>query len=238
MIELGAGVGLVGMACASLGSGKVTVTDLEEFLPALERTKAENSEIVKNRVSVEQLRFGNSEDIDKIVETGSHKKSLIVVGSDLVYFDSLFVPLAETIARLCHVHKAICYLAYKKRIWKNEKRFFSKILAQNSLVYEVVYEAVLEEEDGVTQATDGRVIQTEGDVWNTRIFKIFAAESNDHSIIEPSQTDQYESYDVSKLKELYPKEIIRKAPIVDTCEDKKKKKGKVPCNKEKKGRIR
>ena len=213
VIEIGAGVGLVGVCCAALGAERVTLTDLDEALPALERTRLANHSTCLERLHVQRLSFGDCEDSTAII-SGSEHKRLVVVGSDLVYFESLFVPLAACMADLCLNHNATIFLAYKKRIWRNEKRFFSKILPQHGLEAVPIFECTVDEEDGCSQHTDGRVVDCDDEnVWNSRIFKIKRG-------AEP---------------------IKPRAPVVSEPEPtkaKKAKKGKVPVNKEKQGRIR
>lgn len=212
VVEIGAGVGLVGVCCAALGAERVTLSDLDEALPALERTKQANLPDCMSRLNVERLSFGNVDDAKRVVASSSEKR-LVVVGSDLVYFESLFVPLAECMSDLCNNHNATIYLAYKKRIWRNEKRFFSKILPQHGLEATPIFECTVDEEDGCSQHTDGRVVDCEEEVWNSRVFKITKG-------AEP---------------------VKPRAPVVapEPIEQKKKaKKGKVPVSKEKQGRIR
>jgi len=215
VIEIGAGVGLVGVCCAAMGASRVTITDLDEALPALHRTREANVADCMNRLQVMRLSFGSLTDSAAVIATGSEAergRRPIVVGSDLVYFDSLIVPLAECIADLCTNHNAIVYLAYKKRIWRNEKRFFSKILPQHGLLATPVFECTVAEEDGCSQHTDGRVVDCEEqDGWNSRIFKI--TKGAEH--------------------------VAPRAPVIEEAAPKKKaKKGKVPVSKEKQGRIR
>ena len=217
VIEIGAGVGLVGVCCAAMGASRVTLTDLDEALPALERTRESNVPDCMNRLHVERLSFGSLEDSVAVVAAASEAERArrpIVVGSDLVYFESLFAPLAECIADLCSNHNAIVYLAYKKRIWRNEKRFFSKILPQHGLQATPVFECTVDEEDGCSQHTDGRVVDNdEAEGWNSRIFKI--------------------------TKGADP--VVPRAPVVVSvaaAPKRKAKKGKVPVSKEKQGRIR
>lgn len=60
IIELGAGVGLLGLFLASLGCPCVAVTDLPEVLPILQRNLDVNPEL-EGRVSVQPLTWGTSD---------------------------------------------------------------------------------------------------------------------------------------------------------------------------------
>jgi predicted nicotinamide N-methyase len=255
IIEIGAGVGLVGTAIAAMlnhpeANSMVVLTDLEEALDALETTKSANSDFVQKHLSVTQLRFGNSSDLNEVVQkhqTGLLKRKLLMIGSDLVYFESLFEPLAKTMQDFVYNHGGQVILAYKKRIYKNEKRFFTKILKQHGLKFEVLFEATVEEEDGVSQKTDGRVVQSDETAeggWNSRIFKIIKDPESKVSSSPVVSRDAPESEAYEYEEESYQKNH-KKSPSVTTTPQaaatepqKKSKKGKVPVSKEKKGRIR
>lgn len=95
MLELGAGTGLVGIACSKLGAN-VTVTDLREFLPSLSRNVRMNfAENDTNQPVVKELKWGeklhlyNPNDYD------------IVIGADIVYIEETFDDLLDTICFLC-----------------------------------------------------------------------------------------------------------------------------------------
>jgi hypothetical protein len=216
-IEIGAGVGLVGLVSAALG-GFTALTDLADCLDALHRSRAANHLPLQDCVRVLPLTFGNVHEIAQVVQTMRREFSLpeasvVVLGSDLVYFESLFVPLAQTMAEFCWKFEAEIFLAYKKRIYKNEKRFFHKILPQHGLDFDVVLETSVHEVDGSSQHADGRVADADDASWNTRVFRIKKAASG------RPQTPSEPAPDKEKTT-------------------KKPKKGKVPCNKEKHGRIR
>jgi hypothetical protein len=182
------------------------------------------------------LTFGDPEEIANVVETMRKHFSLpdapvVVLGSDLVYFESLFVPLAQTMREFAWKFDADIYLAYKKRIYKNEKRFFHKILAQHSLDFDVALQATVHEVDPASQHADGRVVDdqavAEEDDWNTRILRIKKAkvwrESASGTSAAPTVTGESNPLVTS----------------ASTCEKNQKgKKNKVPCSKEKRGRIR
>lgn len=206
VVEIGAGVGLVGLACAGLGADRVTLTDLAEELPALERSRDLNTETVKSKVSIRTLRFGNKDDADLVVDHS--KYNLVVVGSELIYWESLFEPIAETLARLIIDHRAVAYIGYRTRVWKTEKRFFTKILQKHGLSFEVVGEWRAVEEDSSSQTTDGHIRYDEGE-WNTRVYKISRIASgvvkSNQSPVVVNQENQPPN-DKSKKK---PKKIVK-----------------------------
>ena len=230
-VEIGAGVGLAGIVCAGLG-GITAITDLGECLDALSRSKAANTYGLQSRLRVLPLTFGNFHEIAKVVESMRHEfampnAEIVVLGSDLVYFESLFIPLAQTMREFALKFNADIFLAYKKRIYKNEKRFFHKIIPQHSLDVDVILQTTVHEIDPTSQHADGRVIldlsvsQSTED-WNTRIFRIKKA---------------------NLWRELPSAPVLKQgkesssSPETSVSE-KKQKKGKIPCTQEKRGRIR
>jgi predicted nicotinamide N-methyase len=179
-IEIGAGVGMVGIAAAAIGASKVTITDLPEAIDAVQRSVDANMPRIRSRISVQPLSYGNQTEIDQVLSSLDRTWKLVILASDIIYWESLFIPIAETLHRFIHQHRATAYIGYRKRDWKTEKRFFTKILAQYKLKCDVVYECQVEEEDGVSQETDGRVVYHEilenevpqDSSWNSRVYRI------------------------------------------------------------------
>jgi predicted nicotinamide N-methyase len=226
-IEIGAGVGLVGVVCAGLGSDLVTLTDLPEELPALDRSVASNKDELKKRLRVMPLSFGNMEEIKEIVTSSPNGSNLVVVGSELIYWETLFVPIAETLRELVVNNKGVAFLGYRKRVWKTEKRFFTKVLKQFGLEAEVKGQWLAIEEDGSSQKTDGNVVYTEclgeeeSDEWNTRVYKITAVRKI------PLEDNSWKKKEHQKAPEIKQ----------DEKAEKKKKPAKI-VKQEKKGRVR
>ena len=228
-IEIGAGVGLVGVVCAGLGADRVTLTDLPEELAALHRSMDSNPGTVRSRLRVMPLSFGNVDEINSIIRSYPDGSSLVVVGSELIYWETLFVPIAETLHELVVNNHGVAFLGYRKRVWKTEKRFFTKVLKQYGLEAEVKGQWLAIEEDGSSQKTDGHVVYTEcngdeeSEEWNTRVYKITARKI---PIVIPEQDTSWKKKDFVKAPE-----------IVEEKVEKKKKPSKI-VKKEKKGRIR
>lgn len=179
-VEIGAGVGLVGIVAAGLGAEKVTLTDLPEELEALKRSVASNIDSVRNRLEVLPLSFGNDKEIEEVIGAGeSRNEKLVIVGSELIYWESLFEPIAHTLRKLVIQHNGVAFIGYRKRVWKTEKRFFTKILKQVGLDCQILGQWMAVEQDGASQTTDGQVVYTEAEnaqletEWNTRVYKIF-----------------------------------------------------------------
>ncbi len=197
VLELGAGVGLVGICCAAqLPVGRVTLTDV--VLEPLVRSVEANDVQVRSRLHVERLSWG--EPLPEFLEppatsdTDNGETSLLVVASDCVYWESLAAPLADTLSLLC-ARGAVAYIAQRKRDWRTERRFFTRLLRQRGLQAEVVSQAMCVELEADVQAGEARIHSVpiadsaaagtpdpaagagDGDVqdaaeWNTRIYKV------------------------------------------------------------------
>ena len=209
VVEIGAGVGLVGVACAALGADKVTLTDLPEELVALERSKDSNCEIVRSKISVMPLRFGEKSDIDTVGNSHTGTK-LVIVGSELIYWESLFEPIAETLKGFIIDYNAVAYIGYRTRVWKTEKRFFTKILHKHGLDCQVVGEWLAMEEDATSQTTDGHVVYHENPngEWNTRVYMIKRLEKNAHMCI-PTKAPEVDQENKQPKEKKKPKKIVR-----------------------------
>ena len=83
VLELGAGVGLVGMALASMGAN-VVVTERDIALPLLRRNVDRNAEVTGGRVEVAELSW-SGDAMQKLIETRGYARFDIVVGSDLIF---------------------------------------------------------------------------------------------------------------------------------------------------------
>ncbi|XP_048319505.2 uncharacterized protein LOC125418865 [Ziziphus jujuba] len=105
VIELGAGVGLPGLAAALLGAKRVVLTDIETLLPGLVRNVEANG--FGDRVEVRELVWGSDEsEVSGLGELGGEFD--LVLMSD-VFFD------AEEMAALSKTMKKVC--GKKTRIW-------------------------------------------------------------------------------------------------------------------------
>ena len=134
------------------------VTDLPSAIPLLQRNVDRNfggrsalSDTVssKSSIQVQKLEWGNMEDIDHAIQwyNGSYADGvsvvdtvsstdpspLLILGSDCVYWESLYDILETTIATLLQnaASNSICLLANVRR-WKRDTHFFQNILGQTS----------------------------------------------------------------------------------------------------------
>eukprot|EP00981_Chlorochromonas_danica_P002327 scaffold448_cov135-Ochromonas_danica.AAC.2 len=126
MVELGAGLGLTGLFLCNALKGfvdvKLLLTDLPEAVQGLWEGIEMNG--LKSLASAAVLEWGNIDQaaqVDDYLEHGQRK--LLIIASDVVYFEHLFEPLASTIRFLCERLGATVLLAHFKR-WKKDQKFF------------------------------------------------------------------------------------------------------------------
>ncbi|CAN8251349.1 unnamed protein product [Cochlearia groenlandica] len=125
ILELGSGTGIVGIAAAATLSADVTVTDLPHVLDNLNYNADSNAEIVSRfggKVHVAQLRWGEADDVDLIIDSDVD----LIIASDVVYHDHLYEPLLETLRLMKKKKKRLIFVMAHLRRWKKESVFFKK----------------------------------------------------------------------------------------------------------------
>jgi len=95
-VELGAGLGLLGLTAAALG-GKVTLTDRAEVLPLLRRGVEHNG--LGDNVSVEALVWGDQASSEALLLAAGPFDLLLM--SDVVYETESVPKLVGTLLTLC-----------------------------------------------------------------------------------------------------------------------------------------
>jgi hypothetical protein len=152
ILELGAGVGLTGLALAMQlkNCWSILLTDLESALPLLQSNVKRNPH-TQSPVQITRLEWGNLQDIERVLTTWYHRQncsitasassssssppppSLLILGSDCVYWEHLYVPLEWTIAGLLQQAPcdSMCLLAGMRR-WKRDNHFYRRVLGKVS----------------------------------------------------------------------------------------------------------
>ena len=122
VLELGAGLGLCGIACAHLGASKVTLSDLGYILPTSSANVIANQ--LENTVQVLELDWhypATSELID--VE--------VVIASDIIWLECLVAPLVNVLADVNSRFPNACFLFANQRrsdsVWNAFKTLSSPI---------------------------------------------------------------------------------------------------------------
>lgn len=148
ILELGAGIGLVGLFLGALGCARVVVTDLPAAVDILRANIDLNAAAWSpGCVSAQALDWGSPQDLADClaaVRAGDEpgcpdSPPLLVVVADCVYWECLFQSLADTLAALCAAGCTVL-MSHVKR-WKKDARFF-KLCSRGGLAVEVLLETV------------------------------------------------------------------------------------------------
>jgi hypothetical protein len=154
ILELGAGIGLVGLELATQLNARVLLTELDEGLPLLRQNRLLNMERFclggqEDAVQVDRLQWGNAQDVKKALEwynsskatttaavtTGESSSSseqqqhpLLILASDCVYWQECHKPLEEALAGLLSAvpSNSLCLLAGPRR-WKRDNTFYQNL---------------------------------------------------------------------------------------------------------------
>ena len=98
VLELGSGTGLVGIAAACLWSADVTLSDLPEIVPNLQKNVRENSKTVQHHGGTSSVRALDWSD-SKEISPSEDEKFPVVIGADPLYSPEHPRLLVETIKR-------------------------------------------------------------------------------------------------------------------------------------------
>lgn len=181
VLELGAGIGLVGLFASRLGFRRVLLSDLEEAVETLQCNIALNS--LEGKVHSSELAWGNEEHIIRALHmfTSDHFAPLdpvsteseclsfenfhcpnapLVLCADCVYWESLFEPFHFTISHL--VSKGSVVLISHVKRWKKDGKFFQ--MCKKNMNVEQVVEVVdmVPEEDGSLRRRVRRIYKISG----------------------------------------------------------------------------
>ena len=146
ILELGAGIGLVGIFCASIFNtgymNDIIITDLPETITILTENIVLNNQKydINNRICCNTLRWGNTSDLDNVLATYTNPSAqLVVVLADCVYWECLYQCLYETLFVLINNYNAVVLMGHVKR-WKKENKFFN--LIKKTINIEVLQENI------------------------------------------------------------------------------------------------
>ena len=119
IIELGAGTGAVGMACAAIsGRRQVTLTDLAHVVPLMEANARLNSFELGGKVNVAVCEWGSTKLVDKFD---------MVVMSDVVYHPAGYLPLIHTLEQVSLKAGGGCRILWSHRHRNpNDHQFFGE----------------------------------------------------------------------------------------------------------------
>ena len=113
VIELGAGSGAVGLACAALGASHVVLTDCSDALPLIHDNVSRNAPHLSADVQVRPCLWGDESHVAALIEDGVYD---VVIACEVVYKQnaSVLEALVETQRRLLGP-RGVALLAYEYR---------------------------------------------------------------------------------------------------------------------------
>jgi len=153
LIELGAGVGLCGIYLASLGFKNSILTDLPEAIPLLSKNIELNQTKYKGSISATPLSWGDTEAIKIIVTENdlNSKESPLIIASDCVYWECLFIPFYNTLYTFVVEMGCTAFISHIKR-WKKDQKFF--VMCKKFMNVEVVKEVIeyIKDEDSINSS--------------------------------------------------------------------------------------
>lgn len=112
VVELGSGVGLVGLVAAALAKTQkiVTLTDLPECLPLINENIKQNSNLWRDKEVVVRSQELDWLDSDHKLENPPD----VILVADCVWMRELVEPLLHTLRRLCR-KDTLVYISYQRR---------------------------------------------------------------------------------------------------------------------------
>ena len=131
VVEVGSGMGVVGLAAAMAGASRVVLTDLPEHVPRLRGAIAENAAALEGAgavVTAEPLPWGDEDAVYDVAPTGCD----VVLGSDLCYNPDLFDALLRTLHELAQIRGSRVLVATEQR-WEHVNECWAAALARSQL---------------------------------------------------------------------------------------------------------
>ena len=129
MIELGAGTGVAGLACAVAGAGRVVLSDLAPNVPRLQRSIEANIESLSAcRAEAVTLEWGNG-------LRGLDAGFDLVIAADCIFCHTLHTPLAQTCVLLAKASrpKQTRLLIAEEERWKDISGWWAECAAECGL---------------------------------------------------------------------------------------------------------
>eukprot|EP00445_Apocalathium_hangoei_P071137 CAMPEP_0204142262 /NCGR_PEP_ID=MMETSP0361-20130328/19896_1 /ASSEMBLY_ACC=CAM_ASM_000343 /TAXON_ID=268821 /ORGANISM="Scrippsiella Hangoei, Strain SHTV-5" /LENGTH=314 /DNA_ID=CAMNT_0051096083 /DNA_START=1 /DNA_END=941 /DNA_ORIENTATION=- len=194
LLELGCGVGVVGLTCAALKPrARLVLTDAPEVLSLADRSIASNDHDLAARCIARPLPFGDEGALREVLAEMDYSSGrdsgsahLLAIGAGIFYWECVFVPLAKTLEDICSAGGR-ALLGYFRRDWKVERRLWTKLLPQHGLNVEVLWEGIVPAPQD-TECFAPVCTRTPGE-WNARIYFVTSASGESKGSLGDSSPD-------------------------------------------------
>lgn len=134
VLELGAGCGLVGVACGILGATRVVMTDLQYALPLMRENVERNANDTQCPIECKECDWFSPASIDELFGNADGPPDVILV-ADCVWLSSLIVPLLQTLkAYTTHSHTKVL-ITYQQRGREAHEEFMEGIHDLFNVIY-------------------------------------------------------------------------------------------------------
>ena len=143
VVELGAGIGLVGLYVAALGCKRTILTDLPKAMDILNRNIEANAENGKGVIDCMPLSWGCSDEASLVVSALNEQTTTfppLILAADCIYWECLFEVLVDSLCELLAIPGARVLMSHVRR-WKKDARFF-KLCTKRGLSVTVLQETV------------------------------------------------------------------------------------------------
>jgi predicted nicotinamide N-methyase len=136
VIELGAGLGLVGVCAAIIGAAQVTITDLEYALVGAIDTVNKNIDAIHVPVRIETLDWFNPP---------IHSDWDVIIAADVVWLTELVDPFVNTLKTLCPPgSRSIVILSYQRRGFDTDRELWRLVEAAGFVVTKLNFDPLAE----------------------------------------------------------------------------------------------
>ncbi|XP_060576625.1 protein N-lysine methyltransferase METTL21D-like [Ruditapes philippinarum] len=128
VVEIGAGTGVVGLMAASYGA-KVSITDLDQFVPLMQLNIDTNKQLFQHPVQAKELVWGSE------VKTEYQDVDILLL-ADCIYYEESLEPLIKTMDDLCGTDTCI-YCCYEERTTDNKPALQRKFLHMVGKLFQI-----------------------------------------------------------------------------------------------------
>lgn len=131
VLELGAGCGLLGIACAALGARHVVMTDLPYAIPLMQDNIKRNLSLIRNKISCKECDWVEPPELNDLLdlpETIAKENEVVILVADCIWLAHLISPLLRTLDKFSCEHTKVI-ITYQQRGREAHDEFWKGIQA-------------------------------------------------------------------------------------------------------------